>query len=142
MAREVFTRLLWTAIGIFALCIAIGVLRTLSELAFPTYSGFRFYQPLRAIPGHILISFLGMGIAQLVAWACNLAAIQSWSGNLLLGGGYSGATFAAFSAEKHLPSWLGSPGSTHSLFSLLALGLALCVALRLVFSMWLQRRHT
>src|SRR5947209_12112610 len=113
MAREALTRLLWMILGLVVFCVATGMVRTLCEFAFPTYSGFSFYQPLFAVPPHIVVSLGGMGVAQLVAWASNISPIQSSSANLLVGAGYAGATLFALLAEKHLPQWFGSPGSTH-----------------------------
>jgi len=141
MAREAFTRLLWMVLGLIVLCAAIGIVRTLREFVFPTYSGFSFYQPLFAIPFHIAVSLMGMGIAQFLAWVFKLAVIQSSSGNFFVGVGYSVATLIAFLAEKHLPQSFGSPGSTHMLFVLLALAMALCVTVRLVFAVQSLRRH-
>ena len=142
MARESVTRLLWSSGGIVLLCVATGIVRTLREFVFPTYSGFQFYQPLFAIPLHLVFSFIGLGVAQLVAFQSRLAPIQSWSGNILFGMSCSAATLAALLAEKHLPQWLASPGSVHMLVTLCALALVLCVATRLAASAWSSRGHT
>ena len=141
MRRENFIRLLWMPVGTVLLCIAIGFARTLHELAFPSYSGFAFYQPLRAIPFHVVVSLVGLGVGQFVAWATNLAAIPSLRGNLLAGASYSAATLVALLAERRLPYWLGSPGSPSMLLVLLLLALVLCVTARLLFSLWATRRH-
>jgi hypothetical protein len=142
MAREVLIkRLLWMAIGIAVFCVVIGVLRTLRELTFPSYSGFSFYQPLFLIPFHAAISLFGMAVAHSAAWAFRLAPITSWSSNLLVGAGYSIATWMAFLAETHLPEWLG-PGTFPMLYAISALAVALCLVIRLGCSLLPIRRHT